>query len=48
VVEAGEPRTPAGEVRLRLLTGAAILATVGSFLAMAMSYQLSLQRVAGL
>jgi rhomboid protease GluP len=46
VVEAGEPRTRAGEMWLRLLTALMILVTVGSFLLMAISYPLSLQRVA--
>ncbi|HKN46465.1 MAG TPA: rhomboid family intramembrane serine protease [Candidatus Polarisedimenticolia bacterium] len=43
VLDAGEPRTPAGNLALNLLTAAAVLATVGSFLAMGLSYDANLR-----
>ena len=38
VVDIGEPRTVAGELRLRVLTATAVVVTVGAFLAVALSY----------
>jgi rhomboid protease GluP len=45
LVDAGEPRTPAGDLALNLLTAAAVLATVGSFVAMGLSYGASLRMI---
>ncbi len=43
LVDAGEPRTPAGDLALNLLTAGAVLATVGSFVAMGLSYAANLR-----
>jgi hypothetical protein len=38
VVPPGEPKSRVGEIALRVLSGAALLATLGSFAAMALTY----------
>jgi len=43
VVPPGEPKSRAGETTLRLLAGAALLATLGSFAAMALTYGRNLE-----
>ena len=45
VVDAGEPRTQQGEIRLRLLTAAAVIVTVASFAAMVLTYAERVQRI---
>jgi rhomboid protease GluP len=47
IVDPGEPRTPAGDRWLWLLTAVAIAVTIGSFAAMALSYRASLAALAG-
>ncbi len=45
-VESGEPRTPGGRLALNLLTAAAVLVTLGSFAAVAVTYQAHLRALA--
>lgn len=45
LVDSGEPRTPAGDLALTLLTAAAVLATVASFAAMGLSYDFNLRAI---
>ena len=47
VLDPGEPRTRAGEAWLRLLTAAALVVTIGSFVAMAIAYPANLARFSG-
>ncbi len=47
VVDPGEPRTPAGNGWLWVMTGLAIAATIGSFAAMALSYRANLAALSG-
>ena len=46
-LETGEPRTRAGEMALRLATALVVLATLGSFAAMAFSYQANAAAIGG-
>ncbi|HEU4401141.1 MAG TPA: rhomboid family intramembrane serine protease [Candidatus Polarisedimenticolia bacterium] len=46
LIEAGEPKSRAAEIGLRLLTAGALLVTLGSFVAMALSYADNLALIA--